>query len=46
MEDGDSKDTIDRQGQLNVVESAEAAGVNHLVYISFLQRQPIACFIK
>jgi uncharacterized protein YbjT (DUF2867 family) len=32
---GDSIDSVDRQGQLNLVEAAEAAGVKHFVFISF-----------
>jgi len=34
-ETGDSIDTVDRQGQLALVEAAEAAGVKHFVLISF-----------
>jgi uncharacterized protein YbjT (DUF2867 family) len=36
---GDSIDAVDRQGQLNLVEAARAAGVEHFVYVSF---SPIA----
>jgi len=36
---GDSIDAVDRQGQLNLVEAARAAGVKHFVYVSF---SPIA----
>jgi uncharacterized protein YbjT (DUF2867 family) len=36
---GDSIDAVDRQGQLDLVEAARAAGVEHFVYISF---SPIA----
>ena len=32
---GDSIETVDRQGQLNLVEAAKAAGVRHFVFISF-----------
>ncbi len=32
---GDSIDTVDRQGQLNLIDAAEAAGVEHFVLISF-----------
>jgi NADH dehydrogenase len=32
---GDSIDTVDRQGQLNLVEAAEAAGVRRFVLVSF-----------
>jgi uncharacterized protein YbjT (DUF2867 family) len=34
-ESGDSIDTVDRQGQLALVEAAEAAGVKHFVLVSF-----------
>lgn len=34
-ETGDSIDTVDRQGQLALVEAAEAAGVKHFVLVSF-----------
>lgn len=33
--EGDSIESVDRQGQLNLVESAKAAGVTHFIYISF-----------
>jgi uncharacterized protein YbjT (DUF2867 family) len=33
--EGDSIETVDRQGQLNLVEAAEKAGVDQFVYISF-----------
>lgn len=36
-QEGDSIDTVDRQGQINVVEAAEAAGVRQLIFISFLE---------
>jgi len=32
---GDSIDAVDRQGQLDLIDAAEAAGVRHLVLISF-----------
>jgi len=32
---GDSIDTVDRQGQLDLIDAAEAAGVRHVVLISF-----------
>lgn len=32
--DGDSLDTVDRQGQLNLVEAAEEARVRHFIYVS------------
>jgi uncharacterized protein YbjT (DUF2867 family) len=32
---GDSIDTVDRQGQLDLIDAAEAAGVQHFVLISF-----------
>jgi uncharacterized protein YbjT (DUF2867 family) len=35
--EGDSIDTVDRQGQLNLVDAAARSGVEHFVYISFLQ---------
>ena len=34
--DGDSIDTVDRMGQLNVVDAASDAGIHQVVYISFL----------
>jgi uncharacterized protein YbjT (DUF2867 family) len=35
--EGDSIETVDKQGQLNVVDAAEANGVEHIIYISFLK---------
>jgi uncharacterized protein YbjT (DUF2867 family) len=35
--EGDSIETVDKQGQLNVVEAAETNGVEHIIYISFLE---------
>ena len=32
---GDSIESVDRQGQLDLIDAAEAAGVRHVVYISF-----------
>jgi NADH dehydrogenase len=32
---GDNLETVDRQGQLNLVEAAEKAGVRHIIYVSF-----------
>jgi len=32
---GDTIDTVDRQGQLDLIDAAEAAGVRHMVLISF-----------
>jgi len=34
-QEGDSIESVDRQGQLNLIEAAEAAGVEHFVLISF-----------
>jgi len=34
-QDGDSIDTVDRHGQLDLIDVAEAAGVRHVVLISF-----------
>lgn len=34
-QEGDSIDSVDRQGQLNLIETAEEAGVKHFVLISF-----------
>ena len=34
-QEGDSIETVDRQGQLDLVDAAEAAGVKHFVLISF-----------
>ena len=35
VRDGDSIETVDHQGQLNLVEAARQAGVNRFVFISF-----------
>src|SRR5215204_5496152 len=32
--DGDDLDTVDRHGQLQLIDAAEAAGVRHIVYVS------------
>jgi NADH dehydrogenase len=32
---GDNLETVDRQGQLNLIEAAEKAGVRHVIYVSF-----------
>jgi uncharacterized protein YbjT (DUF2867 family) len=32
---GDNLETVDRQGQLNLVDAAEKAGVRHVIYVSF-----------
>jgi NADH dehydrogenase len=34
-QEGDSIETVDQQGQLNLIEAAEQAGVKHFVLISF-----------
>jgi len=34
-QEGDSIESVDRQGQLNLVDAADAAGVKHFVLISF-----------
>lgn len=34
-QEGDSIESVDRHGQLNLIEAAEAAGVKHFVLISF-----------
>jgi len=34
-QEGDSIETVDRHGQLNLIDAAEAAGVKHFVLISF-----------
>ena len=34
-QEGDSIESVDRQGQLSLIEAAEAAGVKHFVLISF-----------
>ncbi len=34
-QDGDSIQTVDRDGQLALIETAEAAGVSHFVFVSF-----------
>ncbi len=35
--DGDSVESVDEEGQLNVINAAKANGVKHVVYISFNQ---------
>jgi uncharacterized protein YbjT (DUF2867 family) len=32
---GDNLETVDRQGQMNLVEAAEATGVRHFIFVSF-----------
>lgn len=32
---GDNIETVDRDGQLNLIEAAKAAGVTHFIYVSF-----------
>jgi NADH dehydrogenase len=32
---GDNLETVDRQGQVNLVDAAERAGVRHVIYVSF-----------
>lgn len=32
---GDNLETVDRQGQLQLVDAAESAGVRHFIYVSF-----------
>ena len=32
---GDNLESVDRQGQLNLIEAAEQAGVRHVIYVSF-----------
>ncbi|MEI7587487.1 SDR family oxidoreductase [Runella sp.] len=39
MREGDSIETVDRQGQLNLVETAKQTGVKRFVFISFVQNQ-------
>lgn len=34
-QEGDSIESVDRQGQLNLIEAAKSAGVSHFIYISF-----------
>lgn len=34
-QEGDSIESVDRQGQLNLIETAQSAGVSHFIYISF-----------
>lgn len=34
-QEGDSIESVDRQGQLNLIEAAKSAGVPHFIYISF-----------
>ena len=35
MQEGDSIQTVDEQGQINLVDAAKNAGVNHFIYVSF-----------
>lgn len=37
MREGDSIETVDRQGQLNLIEAAKQAGAKRFVFISFIQ---------
>jgi NADH dehydrogenase len=41
--EGDTIDSVDRQGQLNLVEAASAAGVKRFVYISFRDLKEFPC---
>src|SRR5437868_951586 len=34
-QEGDSIQTVDEQGQINLVDAAKNAGVNHFIYVSF-----------
>ncbi|MCA1604514.1 MAG: SDR family oxidoreductase [Acidobacteria bacterium] len=34
-QEGDSIETVDRRGQLNLIDAAKAAGVAHFIYVSF-----------
>jgi len=38
--DGDSIETVDRQGQLSLVDAAESAGVARFVFVSFPEMEP------
>ncbi len=40
---GDSIETVDREGQLNLVDAAKAAGVEHFVFISFRHNPDLWC---
>jgi uncharacterized protein YbjT (DUF2867 family) len=43
-QEGDSIDTVDRQGQINLVDAAKAAGAKRFVLISFNHHKaPVAC---
>jgi NADH dehydrogenase len=35
--EGDSIETVDKQGQINVVKAADAAGVDQFIFVSFLK---------
>ena len=40
---GDTIQTVDREGQLNLVDAAKAAGVEHFVFISFRHNPDLWC---
>jgi NADH dehydrogenase len=40
-QEGDSIETVDLQGQLNLVDAAKAAGVKHFLFISYRCDEPI-----
>jgi NADH dehydrogenase len=42
-QEGDSIETVDRLGQLNLVEAAKHAGVTRFIYVSVPPRQPYEC---
>lgn len=42
-QEGDSIETVDRLGQLNLVEAAKHAGVKRFIYVSVPPRQPYEC---
>ena len=42
-QEGDSMETVDRMGQLNLVEAAKHAGVSRFIYVSVPPRQPHEC---
>ncbi len=44
-QDGDSIDTVDRDGQIALVDAAAAAGVKHFVFVSFAPL-PVDCALQ
>lgn len=43
---GDSIDSVDRQGQINLIDAATKAGVRRFIFISFNHEKAAACALK